>query len=152
MLKPAKGIIEPETILSWHEASPTLYWKDLYLRRRFDLIPPIPVILAPEDLRDVCTYVNYNGHHRKVSAMEVHVSPECYILSSDGDMRYLTEVQDGYEELIDGLGDNFDMHHSYICDMARYHQILKEVGQGQKPKQRNISNVTLRSVVRNFFK
>jgi len=150
-VKPAKGIFTPERILSFHEASPTLYWKDLYRRNRFDLIPPIPIILAPSDLTDVCDYVNYNGHHRKVSAMEVGVNPECYIICSDADIRYLAEVQDGYEELIEGLGDSFDEHYKHVCDMARYYQILTEVGQGKKPKRRNIFNATLKELVKGLF-
>ena len=49
MSKPVRSVIQPETILSWHEASATLYWKNLYMLHRFDLIPPIPIVVAPED-------------------------------------------------------------------------------------------------------
>jgi len=145
--QPIKIKSNPESLIPWHGAGATLYFKELYSLSRFDKIPPIPVVLAPTDLQDVGSYVIYNGHHRKASAIETKVEPECFLICSDNDILYLEEKTESYPELLEGLEKKFEAHYNQVCDMARYYQVITEIKEGKKPIMRNVNTPLIRQQI-----
>ena len=119
--------VDPRRIIPHHASGPTPFWIALY-QNNPKLIPPIPVVKAPGDLRHLGDYVNYNGHHRTKSAISASVFPECFLIQSNSDLAYLEEVSEVYQEIIEGLGSEFSHHYSFVCGQARYFQNLKRIG------------------------
>lgn len=125
--EPRRIFVKPEKIIPHHDSESTYYWKSLYRRKLLYLIPPIPVVKAPEDLKDLGDYINYNGHHRTKSAAEVRVTPECFLIESDEDLAYLDKVSEIYEEIIGGLGRSFNRHYAFVSGEARKYMALQKL-------------------------
>lgn len=53
------------------------------------LVPPVPVVEAPADLRDLGQYVVYNGHNRRAAALKAKILLPCLLLEKEQDVDYL---------------------------------------------------------------
>ncbi len=53
------------------------------------LVPPVPVVEAPKDLRCFWEYVIFNGHHRRTAALRAGIMLPCVMLEGDKGIEYL---------------------------------------------------------------
>jgi len=111
----------PSRIIPWHDASPRDHFYFPFKAKRFGMVPPIPVVRAPEDLRHLGEYVNYNGHKRRVSAIAAEVRPMAYLIEEDDHILFLAMMSDIYEEVLEDMGYKFKDHYEAVCDWARKH-------------------------------
>jgi hypothetical protein len=116
---------DPRTIIPYHDSSSTAYFVTLFQRRRFDLVPPIPVVRAPKDLAHLGKWVNYNGHHRTKAAIVADVKPRAFLIQNDEDIKFLKDNCEVYPEIIDGLGDSFREHYELVCLQAGYYSKMR---------------------------
>lgn len=124
MYEPEIRIISPKLLIPMHNADSTLYWKTLYRVGLYDFIPNVPLIQAPDNMRYLGDYINYNGHHRTKSALELGVNIRAYIIKTDDDIKFLEDNCEIYEELIEGLGTNFKEHYNHVyMEAQRYHSL-----------------------------
>lgn len=117
--------VDPKRIISRHSSSSNRYYKELYELGLFSIIPPIPIVIAPKDLASLGDYINYDGHHRKFSAQEAGVWPECILLENDFHIVYFRNLDLKEDDFLEGCGESFQEHYDHVCNEARYYQKLR---------------------------
>lgn len=128
--------VEPNRIIPWHDILNPNY--SIYLDYINDVsVPPIPVMHAPEELKHIGDYVNYNGHHRTQAAIAAQKFPNLILLETWEDICYLRDNpprfrDEIYPEFQEYLDDTFEAHRDFIWNEVRrfyrFNQIAKQKG------------------------
>jgi len=116
-------LVSPHKIIPHHEVINIRLGLVLDYRNQV-YVPPIPLVPAPEDLKHLGDYVNYNGHHRTAAAKSAGINPNCIILENLNDLRYLRDNPPNYQgeiyyEFQENLPNNFESHLFFVWEMAR---------------------------------
>ena len=127
MYEPEVMIVNPKLAIPMHPADSTLHWRMLFRLNLYDVIPNVPLIEAPHNMKYFGNFINYNGHHRTKSALEVGVDIKAYIIKTDDDIRFLRDSCDVYEELIEGLGTRFEDHYHHVCREAQRYNMIQQI-------------------------
>jgi hypothetical protein len=118
----------PRKIIPYHYALPKLEFYTSFVLGNLGSVPPIPVFEAPDNLKKLGDFVNYNGHKRTASAIAANVHPRVYFLKSLSDLLFLAEKKDCYDELMQGLDLTFETHKKFVCDEAvRYAKLTERM-------------------------
>ncbi|MDD4878036.1 MAG: hypothetical protein PHO02_03300 [Candidatus Nanoarchaeia archaeon] len=91
-------------------------------------VPLVPVMEAPEDLKEKGSHIIYNGHHRLAAAKEVGIYLPCMLIESDEDLEKAVRRGEGLST------DKKEIPFTYLAHRAEIHRLARKYDEAEKNK------------------
>lgn len=82
-------------------------------------VPLVPVIEAPDDLKEKGSHIVYNGHHRLAAAKEVGIYLPCMLIENDEDLEKAVRRGEALSTDNRSIPFCYHSHYAEICRLAR---------------------------------